>query len=172
MLRQFYNIGNMFFWILFGGVIVYIGGETVDRKGLTRVTIPYKDTMNDLISLTEFSVSNRIQHICYERMKLLEIRTTVNKSINFRQLNPEIVKTIWQLKIQKRKKRGRRGGIAVVRDVPGFRYVNFSNFRQVTLMKGQFSDDIIKVWTKFGFGNVQSLKKKENLLRDYLVERK
>ena len=50
----------------------------------------------------EFSVNNRIQHICYERMKLLDIRTTVNKSINFRQLNPEIVKTIWQLKIQKK----------------------------------------------------------------------
>ena len=39
-------------------------------------------------------------------------------------------------------------------------------------MKGQFSDNIIKVWTKFGFGNVQSLKRKENLLRDCLVEEK
>ena len=39
-------------------------------------------------------------------------------------------------------------------------------------MKGQFSDDTIKFWTKFGFHNVQSLKNKENLLRDYLVKEK
>ena len=72
------------------------------------MTIPYKDIVNNLISHMEFNVSNRIQPICYERMKLMDIRTTVNKSITFRQLNPETVKTIWQLKIYKRKKRGRR----------------------------------------------------------------
>ena len=54
--------------------MVYIGGETVDRKGLTGVTIPYKDIVNNLISFMEFNVGNRIEHICYERMKLMDIR--------------------------------------------------------------------------------------------------
>ena len=29
-------------------------------------------------------------------------------------------------------------------------------------------EDTFRCWTKFGFGNVQSLKNKDNLLRDYL----
>ena len=123
----------MIFWILFGGVMVYIGGETLDRNGLTGVTIPYKDTMNNLISLKEFNASNSIQHICYKRIKVMDIRTTVNKSITFRQLNPEIVKTIWQLNIHKRKKRGRRGGVTVVRNAPSFRYVNFLTLDKLLL---------------------------------------
>ena len=36
-------------------------------------------------------------------------------------------------------------------------------------MKRQISDDTIKFSTKFGFGNVQSLRNKENLLKDYIV---
>ena len=167
----------MLFWIWFCAVMVNICVEMVDRKGLTRVaplSMPYKDIVDNLILLSEFIVSNKIQHICYERMKLMVIRTMVNKSITFRQLNPDIVKIIWQLKIQKMRKRGRRGDVtkAVTRDAPGSRYVNFSNLRQVTLMKGQFLDDTIKFWTRFGFGNVHSLKNKENLLRDYLVKEK
>ena len=157
--------------------MVNICVETVDRKGLNGVaplTTPYKDTVNNFILLTEFNVSNKIQHICYKRMKLMAIRTMINKSITLRQLNPDIVKIIHQLKIQKRRKRGRRGSVAktVARDALGFRYVNFSNLRQVTLMKGQFSDDTIKFWTKFGFGNIQSLQNKENLLKHYLVKEK
>ena len=151
--------------------------ETVDRKSLTGVgplTMAYKDTVNNLILLMEFNVNNKIQQICYERMKLMAIRTMVSKSRTFRQVNPDIIKIILQLKIQKMRKRGRRGGVAkaVARNAPGFIYINFSNLRQVTLMKGQFSDDTIKFWTKFGFGNVQSLKNRENLLRDYLVKEK
>ena len=33
-------------------------------------------------------------------------------------------------------------------------------------------EDTFRTWTKFGFGNVQSLKNKENLLRAYLVNEK
>ena len=33
-------------------------------------------------------------------------------------------------------------------------------------------EETIKYWTKFGFGNVQSIKHKENLLRNYLVREK
>ena len=39
-------------------------------------------------------------------------------------------------------------------------------------MKGQFLEETIKYWTMFGFGNAQSIKCKENLLRDYLVREK
>ena len=77
ILRQLYNIYNMLFWIWVCGVIVNICVETVDRKGLTRVaplTVPYKDTLDNLISLMEFNVSNKIQQICYEMMKLVAIR--------------------------------------------------------------------------------------------------
>ena len=98
----------------------------------------------------------------------------VNKSRTFRQLNPDTIKTIQQLKIQKMRERGGRGGIAkaAARDALDARYINFSNLRQVTLMKGQFLEETIKYWTKFGFGNIQSIKHKENLLRDYLVREK
>ena len=142
--------------------------QTVNMKSLTGVafsTKHYKDTMDDLILLTDFNARNKIQQICYERMNLMAVRSMVNKCRNLRQLNPDVV--IQQLKIQKRRKRGRRGGGAkvVARNAPGFRYVNFSNLRQVTLRKGQLLDDTIKFWTKFGFGNVQSLKNKENVLR-------
>ena len=127
---------------------------------------------DNLISLMEFKVSNKIQLICYERMELRAIKTMVSKSKTFRQLNPDTIKTIWQLKIQKMRKEGRRGGVAKVaaRDALGFRYINFSNLRKVTLTKGQFLEETIKYWTKFGFDNVQSLKHKENLLRDCLVK--
>ena len=56
------------------------------------------------------------------------------------QLSPDVVKAIQQLRIQKRRKRGRRGGgnKAATRNVTGFRYVNFSNLRQVTIKKGFF----------------------------------
>ena len=110
----------------FCGVMVNICVETVDRKGLAGVaplTTPYRDTVNNLILLTWNSTCcNKIQHICYERMKLMTIRTIVNKSITFRQLNPDTVKIIWQLKIQKRRERGKRGGVAkaVARDALGF----------------------------------------------------
>ena len=175
----------MLFWIWFCGVVVVVnicvhtvdmesldtGVQTMDMKSLTEVafsTKHYKDTMDNLILLTYFNARNKIQQICYERMNLMAVRSMVNKYRTFRQLNPDVVKVIQKLKIQKRRKRGRRGGGAkvVARNAPGFRYVNFSNHRQVTLRKGHFSDDTIKFWTKFGFGNVQSLKNKENLLRD------
>ena len=129
---------------------------------------------DNLISHTKFKVSNKIQLICYERTELRANRTMVNKCRTFRQLNPDTIKTIWQLKIQKMKKGGRRGGVmkAAARDALDFRYINFSNLRQVTLMRGQFLEQTIKYWTKFGFGNVQSIKHKENLLRDNLVREK
>ena len=84
--------------------MVTICVETVDRKSLTGVaplTMPYKYTVDNLILLTEFNVSNKIQQTCYERMKLMAIRTMVSESRTFRQLNPDIVKIIWQLIIQK-----------------------------------------------------------------------
>ena len=57
--------------------------ETLDRKSLTGVapsTMPNKDTVHNLILLMEFNISNKIQQICYERMKLMAIRTMVSKS--------------------------------------------------------------------------------------------
>ena len=119
------------------------------------------------ISLMEFKVSNKIQLICYERMELKTIRTMVNKSRTLRQLNLDYS----AIKISKNEEKRRRGGAVKVaaRNALDFRYVNFSNLRQVTLTKGQFLEETIKYWTKFGFSNVQSLKHKKNLLRDYLV---
>ena len=113
--------------------------------------------MDNLILLTDFNARNKIQQICYERMNLMAVRSMVNKFRTFRQLNPDVVKVIWQLKIQKRRKRGRRGGgtKVVARDALGIRYAKFSNLRQVSLRKVQFLDDTVKFWTKFGFGNVQ-----------------
>ena len=147
--------------------------QTVDMKNQTGVAFSVKsvkDMRNNLILLTDFNPRNKMQQICYKRMMLMNIRSKVNNHRIIRQLNPDVVKAIQQLRIQKRK-RGRRGGgdKAATRNVTGFRYVNFSNLRQVTIKKGIFSEDTFRSWTKFGFGNVQSLKNKENLLRDYLV---
>ena len=63
---------------------------------------------DNLISLMGFKVSNKIQPICYERMELMAIRTMVNMSNTFRQLNPDTVKTIWQLKIPNEEKRQKK----------------------------------------------------------------
>ena len=105
---------------------------------------------------------------------LMNIRSMVNKFRTFRQLNPDVVKIFQQLRIQKRRKRGRRRGHdkAITRNVSGFRYVNFSNLRKVTIKKGRLLEDTFRCWTKFGFGNVQSLKNKDKLLRDYLDNEK
>ena len=64
----------------------------------------YKDTMENLILLTDFNARDKIQQICYERMNLMAVRSMVNKFRTFRQLNPDVVKVIWQLKIPKRRK--------------------------------------------------------------------
>ena len=100
----------------------------------------------------------------------MNIRAKVNKFRMFRQLNPDVVKIIQQLRIQKRRKRCRRGGKdkAAKRNRPGIRYVNFSNLSKVTIKKGSLLEDTFRCLTRFGFGNVQSLKNKDDLLRDYL----
>ena len=78
------------------------GGAFSDRS--------FKDRRNNLIYFTDFNASNDMQQICYERMMLMNITAMVNKFRTFRQLNPDVVKIIQQLRIQKRRKRGRRGG--------------------------------------------------------------
>ena len=130
----------------------------------------FMDTRNNLIYLTDFNARNDRQQFCYERMMLMNIRAKVNMFRMFRQLNPDGVKIIQQLRIQKRRKRCRRGGKdkAATRNRLGIRYVNFSNLSKVTIKKGSLLEDTFRCWTKFGFGNVQSLKNKDNLLRDYL----
>ena len=147
--------------------------QTVEMKndsGVAFLDRSFKNRRNNLIFLTDFNARNNMQHICYERMMLMNIRSMVNKFRTFRQLNPDVVKIIQQLRIQKRRKRGRRGGHdkAITKNVSDFRYVNFSNIRMVTIKKGSLLEDTFRCWTKFGFGNVQSLKNKDKLLRDYL----
>ena len=90
-----------------------------------------------------------MQQISYERMMLMNFRSMVNMCRTFRQLNPDVVKIIQQLRIQKRRKRGRRGGQdkAVIRNISGFRYVNFSNLRKVTIKKGSLLEDTFRCWT-------------------------
>ena len=115
--------------------------QTVGMKndsGVAFLDRSFKDRRNNLIFLTDFNARNNMQQICYERLLLMNIRSMVTKCRTFRQLNPDGVKIIQQLRIQKRRKRGRRGGQdkAVIRNVSGFRYVNFSNLRKVTIKKG------------------------------------
>ena len=103
-------------------------------------------------------------------MMLMSMRAKVNKFRMSRQLKPDVVRIIQQLRIQKRRKRGKRGGKdkSAKRNRPGIRYVNFSNLSKVTIKKWSLLEDTFRCWTKFGFGNVQSLKNKDILLRDYL----
>ena len=78
--------------------------QTVDMTNQTGVAFSVKsvkDTRNNLILLTDFNVRNKIQQLCYERMMLMNIRSMVNKFKIFRQLNPDVVKAIQQLRIQK-----------------------------------------------------------------------
>ena len=136
-------------------------GVTTDRS--------FMNTRKNLIYLTDFSARNERQQLGYERMMLISIRAKVNMFRMYRQLKPDVIKNIQQLRIQKRR-RGKRGG----KDKPskmnrlGIRYINFSNLRMVTIKKWSLVENTFRCWTKFGFGNVQSLKNKDNLLRDYL----
>ena len=117
-----------------------------NQIGVAFLDMSFKYTRNNLILLTDFNARNKMQQIGYERMVLMNIRSIVNKVRIFRQLNPDIVKTIQQLRIQKRRKRGRSGGRdkAANRNVSGFRYVNFSNLRQVTIKKGFFQKILLE----------------------------
>ena len=140
-----------------------------DRVGITidgRIT----NTRMNLIYLTDFSARNQRQQLNYERMKLLSIRARVNLVRMYRQLKPNVVRTIQQLRIHKRRRRGKKGGQAKTTNVKilSTRFINFSNLRFVTIKKGSQVEDTNSCWTKFGFGNVKSLKNKDNLLRDYL----
>ena len=124
----------------------------------------------NLIYLTDFSARNERQQLSYERMMLLSIKTRVNMVRMYRQLKPNVVRTIQQLRIQKRRRRGKKGGQTKTDNVKilSTRFINFSNLRMVTIKKGSQVENTVGSWTKFGFGNVQSLKNKDNLLRDYL----
>ena len=136
-------------------------GVTTDRRSL--------NTRKNLIYLTDFSARNERQQLGYERMMLISIRAKVNMCRMYRQLKPDAVKTIQQLRIQKRR-RGKRGGKdkTAKRNRLGVRYINFTNLRRVTIKKWSLVEDAFRCWTKLGFGNVQSLKNKDNFLRDYL----
>ena len=137
-------------------------GVVTDRRSL--------NTRKNLIYLTDFSARNERQQVGYERMKLISIRAKVNMFRMYRQLKLDVVKTIQQLRIQIRRRRGKRGGKDNTAKMNrlGIRYINFSNLRRVTIKKWSLVEDASRCWTKFGFGNVQSLKNKDNLLRDYL----
>ena len=81
--------------------------QTVDMKNQIGVAFSdrsLEDTRNNLILLTDFSARNKMQQICYERMMLMNIRSMVIEFRICRQLNPDVVKTIQQLRIQKRRK--------------------------------------------------------------------
>ena len=137
-------------------------GTTIDRR--------FTNARMNLIYLTDFSARNERQQLSYERMMLLSIRASVKMVRMYRQLKPNVVRTIQQLKIQKRRRRGKKGGQAKTDNVKilSTRFINFSNLRIVTTIKGSQVANTDKCWTKFGFGNIQSLKNKDNLLRDYL----
>ena len=124
----------------------------------------------NLIYLTDFSARNERQQLSYERMMLLSIRARVNMVRMYRQLKPNVVRTIQQLRIQKRRRRGKKGGQTKTANMKTLstRFINFSNLRTVTIKKWSQVENTDRCWTKFGFGNVQSLKNKDNLLRDYL----
>ena len=137
-------------------------GVTTDRSSW--------NTRKNLIYLTDFSSRNERQQLSYERMMLISIRAKVNMLRMYRQLKLDVVKTIQQLRIQNRMRRGKRGGKDKAAEMNriGISYIHFSNLRRVTIKKWSLVEDAFKCWTKFGFGNVQSLKNKDNLLRDYL----
>ena len=175
----------MLYWTSFLGILLIIFGQIEDRRssimcvqtweisndsGGAITDRGFMNTRKNLIYLTDFSARNDRQQLCYERMMLMSIRAKVNKFRMLRQLKLDVVKIIQQLRIQKRRKRGKRGGKdkPAKRNRPGIRYINFSNLRMVTIKKWSLLEDTFRCWTKFGFGNVQSLKNKDNLLRDYL----
>ena len=66
-------------------------GVTTDRRST--------NTRMNLIYLTDFSARNERQQLGYERMMLLSIRAKVNMVRMYRQLKPNVVRTIQQLRI-------------------------------------------------------------------------
>ena len=107
----------------------------------------FMNTRKNLIYLTDFSARNDRQQLCYERMMLMSMRAKVNKFRMSRQLKPDVVRIIQQLRIQKRRKRGKRGGKdkSAKRNRPGIRYVNFSNLSKVTIKKWSLLEDTFKL---------------------------
>ena len=75
-------------------------GTTIDRR--------FTNARTNLIYLTDFSARNERQHLSYERMMLLSIRASVNLVRMYRQLKPNVVMTIQQLRIQKKKEKRKK----------------------------------------------------------------
>ena len=176
---------NMSYWIMVLGVLLITFEQIVDRRSFNMCIQSLnlaKDSVGtttdgrltnarmNLIYLTDFSARNERQQLSYERMMLLSTRARVNMVRMYRQLKPNIVSTIQQLRIQKRRRRGKKGGQTKTNNVKilSTRFINFSNLKMVTIKKGSQVENTDRCLTKFGFGNVQSLKNKDNLLRDYL----
>ena len=174
----------MSYWIRVLGVLLITFEQIVDRRSFnmciqsvnlakdcigTTTDGRLTNARMNLIYLTDFSARNERQQLSYERMMLLSIRARVNMVRMYRQLKPNIVRTIQQLRIQKRR-REKKGGQTKTDNVKilSTRFINFSNLKMVTIKKGSQVENTDRCWTKFGLGNIQSLKNKDNLLRDYL----
>ena len=114
---------NMPYWMSVLGVLLITFEQIVDRrssnmciqslnlaKDRVGITIDGRltNTRMNLIYLTDFSARNARQQLSYERMMLLSIRARVNMVRMYRQLKPNIVRTIQQLRIQKRRRRGKK----------------------------------------------------------------
>ena len=106
----------MSYWIRVLGVLLITFEQIVDRRSfnmcIQSVNLA-KDSVGtttdgrltnarmNLIYLTDFSARNERQQLSYERMMLLSIKTRVNMVRMYRQLKPNVVRTIQQLRIQK-----------------------------------------------------------------------
>ena len=112
----------MSYWISVLGVLLITFEQIVDRRNSNmciqslnlakdRVGITtdgrLTNTRMNLIYLTDFSARNERQQLSYERTKLLSIRARVNLVRMYRQLKPNVVRTIQQLRIHKRRRRGK-----------------------------------------------------------------
>ena len=143
----------MLYWISVLGVLLITFEQIVDRrssnmciqslnldKDSVGVTTDRRSTNTrmNLIYLTDFSARNERQQLGYERMMLLSIRAKVNMVRIYRQLKPNVVRTIQQLRIQKRRGRGKKGGKAKTANVKilSTRFINFSNLGWSLLKNG------------------------------------
>ena len=120
-----------------------------------------KDTV---ISLTPQQHSRKI----YTQQELIQLRHTTNKSPYLRELPISLIRRIRSLKINKKRKRGRSGG--VVKDAILHSNINQNNL--ITVATSAIGKTSKINLAKFGTINVRSIKNKEHLVHDYFQKNK
>ena len=118
-----------------------------------------------VISLSQ-TTANKADCVKYDKYDLRQRRMRCWDGIQLKALSVNTVKRIRHLKLQRRHKRGHRGGVTKENMMPSTQYIEVNNLITVQIT-GVMPRELNLCNWKLVLINVGSLKSKEDLLFDY-----